>query len=381
MTDELPTVWPAKPHTIAKHEILRRYLNAWFPILSRQSRRARGNSQEILFVDGFAGPGEYKSGKPGSPIIALEAAMGHNVEFPVPVRMLFVEKDSDRCEHLKHVLAKRSQQIADSKNLSRIEPVHGECDTVLGAMLDEAERQGVRFGPALAFLDQFGYAAVSMELIQRLLAFPQCEVFSYLDYKDMNRWITDPSKASGFSRTYGGDEWQQAKTMPERDRRDYLLKAYKKAILDRAHAKYVHDFAMFDRAGRLLYWLVFSTNNLRGLEEMKKAMWKVDSTGSFRFSDKDNCDQMTFLDAYDARWLADELAERLAGQEMTAARIKEYVLSETPCCLFKKALESLETGKKPRLRVVRAPEGRRPGKFPDKNLDHIMIRFDDRGLF
>jgi len=27
-------VWPLEPHTRAKHEILRRYLQAWTPILS-----------------------------------------------------------------------------------------------------------------------------------------------------------------------------------------------------------------------------------------------------------------------------------------------------------------------------------------------------------
>ena len=38
------------------------------PILSR------GSFPEILYIDGFAGPGEYEGGEPGSPIIALETA-------------------------------------------------------------------------------------------------------------------------------------------------------------------------------------------------------------------------------------------------------------------------------------------------------------------
>jgi hypothetical protein len=41
---------------------------------------------------------------------------------------------------------------------------------VLSQMLDEHETRGVRFGPTLAFLDQFGYAAVSMKLIERIIA-------------------------------------------------------------------------------------------------------------------------------------------------------------------------------------------------------------------
>ena len=50
MADNLPTVWHAEPHTIAKHAILERYLEAWFPILSQQSQRVRQQADQILFI-------------------------------------------------------------------------------------------------------------------------------------------------------------------------------------------------------------------------------------------------------------------------------------------------------------------------------------------
>ena len=64
------TIWPIEPHTSAKHQILRKYLDAWLPILGTYNKR-------IIYIDGFAGPGEYVGGEPGSPIIALEAARSH----------------------------------------------------------------------------------------------------------------------------------------------------------------------------------------------------------------------------------------------------------------------------------------------------------------
>lgn len=70
MSDKLGTTWDIEPHTEAKHEILRYYLGAWFPILGRRQHR-------LLYVDGFAGPGEYKGGKDGSPIIALKVVQDH----------------------------------------------------------------------------------------------------------------------------------------------------------------------------------------------------------------------------------------------------------------------------------------------------------------
>lgn len=52
MSDNIDVTWQIEAHTEAKHDILRYYLGAWFPILARAQRR-------LIYVDGFAGPGEY----------------------------------------------------------------------------------------------------------------------------------------------------------------------------------------------------------------------------------------------------------------------------------------------------------------------------------
>jgi hypothetical protein len=206
-------------------------------------------------------------------------------------------------------------------------------------------------------------------------------VFSYLDYKDMNRWITDPAKAAAFTRAYGGDEWRGAIDLPECRRRTFLLDQYKAALRDpqRGNADYVTSFSMFDRNGAPLYWLIFCTNNLRGLEEMKRAMWDVDKTGEFRFSDEDNPSQLRlFSQSFDDAWLADALSSRLAGRKTTASKVKEYVLTDTPCYLFRAALRSLETGPNKRTTVIAAPPDRKPGTYPEDQLDQITLAFEQQ---
>jgi three-Cys-motif partner protein len=64
MAKPTETLWEIEPHTKAKHEILRRYLGAWFPILGSKIPK-------IVYIDGFCGPGRYKGGEEGSPIIAI----------------------------------------------------------------------------------------------------------------------------------------------------------------------------------------------------------------------------------------------------------------------------------------------------------------------
>ena len=72
-------IWKLDPHTLGKHLVLRAYLDAWLPILGRWRRR-------ILFIDGFAGPGEYVDGEEGSPIIALNALCEHQSKSSIDAR-------------------------------------------------------------------------------------------------------------------------------------------------------------------------------------------------------------------------------------------------------------------------------------------------------
>jgi hypothetical protein len=48
------SLWEAKPHTLAKIEIVRRYLYLWFSILGTNPTNKR-----VVYIDGFAGPGRY----------------------------------------------------------------------------------------------------------------------------------------------------------------------------------------------------------------------------------------------------------------------------------------------------------------------------------
>lgn len=63
-------IWTPDPHTLAKHDLLKRYLGAWFPIMAR-------NNRKLVFLDGFAGPGVYDTGEPGSPLVALRSLVEH----------------------------------------------------------------------------------------------------------------------------------------------------------------------------------------------------------------------------------------------------------------------------------------------------------------
>lgn len=121
-------------------------------------------------------------------------------------------------------------------------------------------------------------------------------------------------------------------------------------------------FAMRDNNHRVIYWLFFCTNNIRGLEEMKRAMWSVDRSGGFEFSDKFVSDRSSMFEYSDAD-LASDLVSELAGKVLTVRAIGEHALVHTPACKYLEALRLMERERM--IRIVTPPVGRRAGSFGD----------------
>jgi three-Cys-motif partner protein len=74
---EIP--WVIDEHTKVKHELLKNYISTWMAIIFSQQEKLRIMPQ-LLFLDGFAGPGIYyeddtkSSVCKGSPLIVGEIA-------------------------------------------------------------------------------------------------------------------------------------------------------------------------------------------------------------------------------------------------------------------------------------------------------------------
>jgi three-Cys-motif partner protein len=293
--------------------------------------------------------------------------LDHKHDFHVPVRFLFIENDPERCAALKTAINQVQVRGQKSPRIENIEVQQGDCESLLNQLLNEVEQRGDRLGPAFFFLDQFGYSDVPMALIRRIMSHPQCEVFSYLNWKRMNQFMADQTKQTAIDKAFGGPEWQEALNFGHPQRQRFVLETYKNALRNKASSRYVWHFAMSDGTDRLLYWLFFCTNSLRGLEEMKRAMSQVDRTGGFRFSDRDNPSQLNLFDSFGDSDLAHQLATSLSGKHLKVRQIEEYVLTETPAYKYKKALRVLE--EQGRITVVQPPSSRRKGTFPNKDIE------------
>ena len=162
------TIWPIEPHTSAKHQILRKYLDAWLPILGTYNKR-------IVYVDGFAGPGRYTGGEPGSPIVALEAALTHQAKLARRTRIP-VHREKDRPGRLTS--AQRSPR-SNSAPSFKVQVQRGSFAGELGKMLDELDATSRQIAPTFALIDPFGFSGIPYALIQRLLSKNKCEVLDH----------------------------------------------------------------------------------------------------------------------------------------------------------------------------------------------------------
>ena len=127
------TIWPIDNHTRAKHEILRRYLQAWLPIMTSRN-------EQVLIIDGFAGPGEYVGGEPGSPLIAIDTFLNHaSAQIrEKKVTFLFIDDDARRCEYLEQLLKAR-QQTQQFPSQATYQVVQGTFDETMTELITSLE--------------------------------------------------------------------------------------------------------------------------------------------------------------------------------------------------------------------------------------------------
>ena len=372
MSAKLPTVWEAKQHTIAKIEMLRSYLFAWLSIIG-----ARFARQDLWYIDGFAGPGEYTNFLDGSPVAALktaEAAIKQtgNRWTAGCVHCVFIEEDSARFRHLQQRLA----SIPENPQVSRY-PYHGTFVDGVNALSREAVNPFTAKQPLFAFVDPFGPEGLSFETVRVLLARPACEVLVNLDSDGISRVYQAGESANHRERlneVFGDDVWetQLAGIGQQTQAARKIVAMYKERLRAIPNVRYVFAFEMRSKKNTIDYHLVFASQHPTGLEKMKEVMKRLDQDGSYCFSD-DSVGQDTMFRFDDPAIHAKQLMSHFQGQAATYEQVRDYALNESPFPNPKGMLKSLEATNKITVTGVRSD--RRKGTFPEHAQADMRIQF------
>lgn len=250
--------------------MLEKYLKTWFPILASANGR-------LLYIDGFAGRGEYNDGSFGSPIVAMKAyqEISHMIKKPVEIVFVFVEENPDNCSNLTAVVEKQRENFP---SITNIEIVNSDFDSYINRILDEH----ANLAPAFFFIDPFGYSDIPMSTIKRILSRPKTEVFINLMAREMNRFVGVPHQDKNFDALFGTNIWRDAIEYKGERRDAFLRDLYLSSLLASGAAKHAIPFKICeDRKCSTLYHLIYATNYFKGIHIMKGIMYNQSDVFSF----------------------------------------------------------------------------------------------------
>jgi three-Cys-motif partner protein len=261
-----------REQTQVKHSILAAYLPAYYNIL-------KGSNKNLVYIDGFAGPGSYTqtgTGKEfdGSPIRALQL-IADNKDFSSKVSTIFIEADDVLFKQLK-----RKVDDFCNKHPHVRKPIcrHGTFADQLNEILS-----GIRIilAPTFLFVDPCGVRGTSFDTIRAVMENPKCEAFIFFNVDGIRRIAGLPELSSVLVELMGSEA--RAKALHEKlgqtydagERERMILSEYCKALSEEMGVRYIVSFRVEHEAQmRTSHYLIHASKHPLGFRIMKDVMWR-----------------------------------------------------------------------------------------------------------
>lgn len=191
-----------REQTQIKHSILAAYLPAYYHIL-------KGSSQNLVYIDGFAGPGSYLQTHTGntfdgSPILALQL-IAANKDFSSKVSTIFIEADDVLFTELKR---KVDEFYITHRHIRKPLCRSGAFGTQLNAILNGIKGN---LAPTFLFVDPCGVSGTSFETIRAVMENAKCEAFIFFNIDGIRRIAGLPELSPVLVELMGSNE--RAKTL------------------------------------------------------------------------------------------------------------------------------------------------------------------------
>ena len=162
-----------EPHSKAKLDVLRRYIQEYFDRLNSNPQR---EEFKLDLIDGFAGGGIFREGNTdlsGTPLVMLEEAekaeerlnKKRTKRLNINCKFYFIDKEKAHTDHLRKVLRERGYKVDEDKIVVRTGLFENEIEGILRSI----KQRQPRVGRAIFLLDQTGFAQVELSLVYRIL--------------------------------------------------------------------------------------------------------------------------------------------------------------------------------------------------------------------
>ena len=318
-----PSYWrECGPFQKVKHDLIRHYLDGWFPKLGTWAGR-------VLYFDTHAGRGRHVSGEPGSPVIALRTLLEHSYRDKLlrqsEVQFFFIEKDPVSREDLDSELKK----VGDRPARVHIKTSAGDAYELLSNIVQDLQTSGQQMAPAFIFVDPYGFKLPG-DLLAELMAAGRVELFVNVIWRELDMAIQQrPPAGHGLATTldqiFAGDDWRMIDGDAANERMDQAVRL----LSNRIGAKWHTYIRMTSGGDAVRYLLLHLTNHPDGRELMKECIWKVAPDGGFDVRQRDDHRQPLLIKPKpDLTPLREWLLERLRQRPYTKSELDDELRLE-----------------------------------------------------
>jgi len=267
-------------HSEAKHLILSAYIQKYLAIVC-QSRKIR--EYNITLIDGFSGGGMYKNGKYGSPLVMIDAVskavfnINKNREEHVEIKpnYFFIEKDSENYDSLINVV---TEQYVKHKYVNSI---NGDFNSNLPQIITHIKKRNPRGGGgAIFFLDQDGYAAVPIKVLNTIRKeLPKAEIIININITWLIDFIEDSDRFRNTIINMGLSRYLDINEVIElkkniKDNRSIIEARLSVALQQAAGFPYFRPFFIEPFDNHRGYWLLHLSPHYRAHNAMSEVIWE-----------------------------------------------------------------------------------------------------------
>jgi three-Cys-motif partner protein len=273
-------------HSLAKHRVFERYINRYINIVAPHPAQRGLN---LTIVDGFCGGGRYAHNKGtvfGSPLILLRSVRAAEAElalqrqhgFEVKADFFFVDKLKEHIDFLRAELdaSEFKHEVGRSVYLAA-DTFESQAPSIIEFIQKKGTSQR-----SLFFLDQYGWSAVSFDVIRKIfgsLKHPEVlltfSVDSLIDYFREQTAETKGGRAIALDNSFAS---QIVNLKTEQGKRYLIQNFLYRHILENTGAKFYTPFFIRSADNHRSYWLLHLSTRERARDEMARLHWEMTNT-------------------------------------------------------------------------------------------------------
>lgn len=323
--------------SIKKHRIVSKYFGGWANIILPQTLTREG---KIMYVDLFCGPGRYKDGTVSTPLLVLDHVINSSKLRSV-TQLLFNDENPEFIEALKSEVAKvPGVETLRYRPAFRTEPIGHD-------IIPRIERITV---PTLFFADPWGYAGVSLDLIETAIRHWGSDFLFFFNYNRINMNLGCEAMNEPINEFFSTSRAERLRTLVASlrpaQREEAILKEMQSAIKDLGAR--VGKFTYRSRSGaRTTHHLICVSKHREGMALFKEISAKESTSfdgvvPSLEYDPSANPNQSTLFSGLEP--LEEDLLITFAGRVLSPEEIyhdhhtgKPYILRN-----YRQALLHLE---------------------------------------